>query len=59
MVTRGQGQRSGSNFKVTIYVKEKAGGLMPESSCFIPKLALLRDMSVLDMSLLYNVFSDL
>ncbi len=28
-------QRSGSKVKVTINVKEKAGGLMPTSSCFI------------------------
>ncbi len=34
-VTRGQGQRSGSNVKVTINVEEKAGGLTPMSSCFI------------------------
>ena len=34
-VTRGQGQRSGSKVKVTINVKEKAGGLTPTSSCFM------------------------
>ncbi len=32
---RVQGQRSGSKVKVTINVKEKAGGLTPTSSCFI------------------------
>ncbi len=30
-----KGSRSGSKVKVTVNVKEKAGGLTPTSSCFI------------------------
>ncbi len=56
-VTRGQSPRSGSKVKVTINVKEKAGGLTPTSSCFIISFYLRENHYKMHLNILVHLES--